>query len=47
MDIIKSPIKNYQFTIVLVLMIVVLGITTLLNMPRAEDPDMEEESDDD
>lgn len=41
MDIIKSPIKNYQFTIVLVLMIVVLGITTLLNMPRAEDPDME------
>lgn len=41
MDIIKSPIKNYQFTIVLVLMIVILGITTLLNMPRAEDPDME------
>lgn len=41
MNIIKYPIKNYQFTLVIVLMIVVVGISTMMNMPRAEDPDMD------
>ncbi|NSL87546.1 efflux RND transporter permease subunit [Chitinophaga solisilvae] len=33
-------VKNYQFTLVIFLMIIVLGITTILNMPRSEDPEM-------
>lgn len=41
MNLIKAPIKNYQLTLILVLMIVIVGVSTLLNMPRAEDPDME------
>jgi len=31
-------VKNYQFTLVIFLMTVVLGLTTFLNMPRSEDP---------
>ncbi|HMI78151.1 MAG TPA: efflux RND transporter permease subunit, partial [Ferruginibacter sp.] len=33
-------VKNYQFTLVAFLMIVVVSVTTLLNMPRAEDPEI-------
>ncbi|HVI48395.1 MAG TPA: efflux RND transporter permease subunit [Chitinophaga sp.] len=33
-------IKNYQFTLVIFLMIIALGVTTILNMPRSEDPEM-------
>src|SRR4051812_33448424 len=33
-------VKNYQFTLVVVLMVVVVSVTTLLNMPRAEDPEI-------
>lgn len=33
-------IKNYQFTLLITLMIAVLGVSALLNMPRAEDPEM-------
>jgi multidrug efflux pump subunit AcrB len=33
-------VKNYQFTLVVFLMIVVVSVTTLLNMPRAEDPEI-------
>jgi multidrug efflux pump subunit AcrB len=33
-------VKNYQFTLIAFLMIVVVSITTLLNMPRAEDPEI-------
>jgi len=33
-------VKNYQFTLVVVLMIVVVSVTTLFNMPRAEDPEI-------
>src|SRR5690554_4525891 len=40
MSIIKYPIKNYQFTLIMVLLLMVLGMTTLFTMPRAEDPDM-------
>lgn len=40
MNIIKYPIKNYQFTLIIVLMIILVGGSTLTSMPRAEDPDM-------
>ena len=41
MKITELAIKNPQFTLVMFLMVVVLGITTILNMPRSEDPEME------
>lgn len=40
MDLIKYPIRNYQFTLIMVLMVVVVGFSTILTMPRAEDPEM-------
>lgn len=40
MDISKYAVKNYQFTLIMVLMVVAIGVSTLLTMPRAEDPDM-------
>lgn len=40
MNIIQYPIKNYQFTLIIVLMIILVGGSTLTSMPRAEDPDM-------
>lgn len=33
-------VKNYQFTLVVFLMVVVVSATTLFTMPRAEDPDI-------
>ena len=33
-------VKNYQFTLVILLMIAVVSITTVLSMPRAEDPEI-------
>ncbi len=33
-------VKNYQFTLVVFLMVVVVSITTLFTMPRAEDPEI-------
>lgn len=39
MDLIKYPIKNHQFTLIMVLMVIVVGISTVLTMPRAEDPE--------
>ena len=40
MKIANYAVKNYQFTLVIFIMVIVLGITTLLNMPRSEDPEM-------
>jgi multidrug efflux pump subunit AcrB len=40
MDLIQFPLKNKQFTSIVVLMIVALGLTSLLTMPRSEDPEM-------
>ncbi|WP_312137636.1 efflux RND transporter permease subunit [Sphingobacterium sp.] len=40
MSLIKYPIKNYQFTMIMVLMVMLVAATSLLTMPRAEDPDM-------
>lgn len=33
-------VKNYQFTLVIFLMAILLGLNTLLTMPRSEDPDL-------
>ena len=33
-------VKNYQFTLVVFLMVVVVSVTTLFTMPRAEDPEI-------
>jgi multidrug efflux pump subunit AcrB len=40
MKISTYAVKNYQFTLVIFIMIIVLGLTTILNMPRSEDPEM-------
>ena len=41
MNLINYPIKNYQFTLIMVLMIVAIGVSSILTMPRAEDPEMQ------
>src|SRR5437773_1299641 len=33
-------VKNYQFTLVLLLMIIAVSLATILTMPRAEDPEI-------
>ena len=38
MKITNYAVKNYQFTLVMFLMVAVVGFVTLFNMPRAEDP---------
>lgn len=38
MKISDFAVKNYQFTLVIFLMMVAVGLTTFLNMPRSEDP---------
>lgn len=38
MQFVKFFVKNYQFTLVLFTALLVLGVNSLLNMPRAEDP---------
>ena len=41
MSLINAPPINYQFTLIMVLMIMVsVAASALLTMPRAEDPDM-------
>jgi multidrug efflux pump subunit AcrB len=40
MKISEYAVKNYQFTLVIFLMIIAVGVTTILNMPRSEDPDL-------
>ncbi|MBN8785131.1 MAG: multidrug transporter AcrB [Sphingobacteriales bacterium SCN 48-20] len=40
MKIAQYAIKNYQFTLIMVLMIVSVGISTVLTMPRSEDPEL-------
>lgn len=41
MKISEYAVKNYQFTLIIFLMIAALGITTVMNIPRSEDPDVE------
>ncbi|HMQ07056.1 MAG TPA: efflux RND transporter permease subunit [Saprospiraceae bacterium] len=38
MNLTQFSVKNYQFTLVIFLMIAVVGVMTLMTMPRAEDP---------
>ncbi len=40
MNISSFAVKNYQFTLIIVLMIIALGLNALFNMPRSEDPDI-------
>ena len=35
----EYAVKNYQFTLILFVMIIALGLSTILNMPRSEDPE--------
>jgi multidrug efflux pump subunit AcrB len=38
MNITNFSVKNYQFTLVIFIMVAVVGLVTLFTMPRAEDP---------
>ena len=38
MKISEFSVKNYQFTIIIFVMVMALGISSLLTMPRGEDP---------
>ncbi len=40
MKISEYAVKNYQFTLVIFLMIIALGTTTIMNMSRSEDPEL-------
>lgn len=40
MKISDYAVKNYQFTLVIFLMIIALGATTIMNMSRSEDPEL-------
>lgn len=40
MKISDYAVKNYQFTLVIFIMAIVVGVTTLLTMPRSEDPEI-------
>ncbi len=40
MKISEYAVKNYQFTLIIFVMIIALGITTIINMPRSEDPEL-------
>jgi len=38
MNLTNFSVKNYQFTLVMFVMVAVVGVVTMLTMPRAEDP---------
>lgn len=40
MKISEYAVKNYQFTLIMFLMVIVVGVSTLVNMPRSEDPEV-------
>ena len=41
MRIAEFSVKNYQFTLIIFVLLLVLGLNSLFNMPRAEDPESE------
>lgn len=41
MKISEYSIRNYQFTLIMVLMVVAVGISTIFTMPRSEDPELD------
>jgi multidrug efflux pump subunit AcrB len=42
MKIAEFSVKNYQFTLIIFVLLLTLGLNSLLNMPRGEDPEMEQ-----
>ncbi|MCX6155352.1 MAG: efflux RND transporter permease subunit [Candidatus Kapabacteria bacterium] len=40
MKILEYSVKNYQFTLIIFIMVIALGVTTIINMPRSEDPEI-------
>lgn len=38
MNLTNFSVKNYQFTLIMFIMVAVVGVVTLITMPRAEDP---------
>ncbi len=41
MKITDFSVKNYQFTLIVFVMLIAIGLNSLFNMPRGEDPDFE------
>src|ERR1700743_910070 len=41
MNITQFSVRNYQFPLILFVMLAAIGISALFNMPRGEDPDTE------
>src|SRR3546814_19555931 len=41
MGLINYPIRNYQFTFIVILMVIAIGVSSIFTMPRAEDPEMQ------
>ncbi|WP_262707691.1 efflux RND transporter permease subunit [Paraflavitalea soli] len=41
MKITDFSVKNYQFTLIIFVMMIAIGLNSLFNMPRGEDPDLE------
>lgn len=41
MKITDFAVKNYQFTLIVFVMLAAIGVNSLLNMPRGEDPDIQ------
>jgi len=41
MNITKFAVKNYQFTLIVFVMLSLIGVSSMMNMPRGEDPDTE------
>src|ERR1700733_2759590 len=42
MKISDYAVKNYQFTLLITVMVIVLGVTTLFTMQRSEDPEIKQ-----
>ncbi len=40
MKLVEFSVKNYQFTIIIFIMIMAIGVNSLINMPKAEDPNL-------
>ena len=41
MKIAEFSVKNYQFTLIMFVLLIALGLNSLFNMPRGEDPETE------
>jgi len=41
MKITDFSVKNYQFTLIVFVMLIAIGLNSFFNMPRGEDPDFQ------